>query len=117
MAAKTETPLQAVVSVICDVLCELPIDDQARALEAVRVTLGLRPVTAIARGRNALNQVRDVLEPALPIVRVQMMGDRPVVENDQMNRPGGPLVALGRQRQSRPRDQSGQARGYIRALR
>lgn len=37
-----KTPLQAVVGVLCDALCELPLDDQVRALEAVRVTLDLR---------------------------------------------------------------------------
>jgi hypothetical protein len=26
---------------MCDALCELPVDDQVRALEAIRVTLGL----------------------------------------------------------------------------
>jgi len=42
VANNTKTPLQALVSVICDCLCELPPEDQTRALEAVRVTLGLR---------------------------------------------------------------------------
>jgi hypothetical protein len=36
-----KTPLQAVVSVLCDTLCQLPLDDRSRALEAVHVTLGI----------------------------------------------------------------------------
>ena len=39
-AAKSPVPLQAVVGVICDMLADLQIDDQVRALEAVRITLG-----------------------------------------------------------------------------
>ena len=35
-------PLQAVVGVICDALADLQLDDQARAIEAVRITLGVR---------------------------------------------------------------------------
>jgi hypothetical protein len=38
-----KTPLQAVVSVVCDALCELPLEDQRRALEAVAITLGIQP--------------------------------------------------------------------------
>ena len=34
-------PLQAVVGVICDALADLQLDDQARALEAARITLGV----------------------------------------------------------------------------
>src|SRR5580704_3018492 len=37
----SKTPLQAAVVVICDCICQLPPEDQPRALEAVRVTLGL----------------------------------------------------------------------------
>jgi hypothetical protein len=40
---KSPVPLQAVVTVMCDVLAELQMDDQARALEAVRITLGIFP--------------------------------------------------------------------------
>lgn len=41
MATNEKTPLQAVVSVLCDALCELPIEDRPRALEAIHVTLGI----------------------------------------------------------------------------
>lgn len=41
--AKSPVPLQAVVAVMCDALAELQMDDQARALEAVRITLGIVP--------------------------------------------------------------------------
>lgn len=41
--SNNKTPLQAVVSVVCDALCELPFEDQRRALEAVAVTLGIQP--------------------------------------------------------------------------
>lgn len=34
-----KTPLQAVVSVICDAICELPVDDRRRALMAAHVIL------------------------------------------------------------------------------
>lgn len=41
-----KTPLQAVISVICDALCDLPVDDQKRAIEAVCITLGTVPLPA-----------------------------------------------------------------------
>lgn len=74
MTANTKTPLQAVVSVICDCLCELPPEDQTRALEAVRVTLGLRALTNTSTSKETRLQ-----RP--PTVEVQMVGDRPVVVN------------------------------------
>ena len=40
--ASVPVPLQAVVGVICDSLADLQLDDQARAIEAVRITLGVR---------------------------------------------------------------------------
>jgi hypothetical protein len=76
MIANTKTPLQAVVSVICDCLCELPPEDQARTLEAVRVTLGLRASTS-TRDRNPFQEARR----ALPTVEVQMESGQPVVIN------------------------------------
>jgi hypothetical protein len=41
MTIQEKTPLQAVVCVVCDALCDLPIEDRARALDAVHVTLGM----------------------------------------------------------------------------
>lgn len=100
-----KTPLQAVVSVICDALCELPSSDQVRAIEAVRVTLGLREPAPPAPDRNPYRGER---EP-LPRVEVQMMGDRAVVVNQgpQTDTPDRRqnLVVAGPQRTSiiRPR--------------
>lgn len=116
MATDTKTPLQAVVGVICDVLCELPPDDQARAVEAVCLTLGLRA-------------------PRLPPVQVEMMNGRPIVTSPPIERSDRALVAgVGRQRpftQLRntaarssvqrlpaardPVEQPQAARGYVRA--
>lgn len=82
MIANTKTPLQAVVSVICDCLCELPPEDQTRALEAVRVTLGLRASASIStspQDRNPFQETR--MQRPLPTVEVQMVGDRAVVVN------------------------------------
>lgn len=72
----TKTPLHSVVAVICDSLVELPAEDQLRALEAARVSLGLRaPRSAPDR-----NPYRDVIDrEPLPVVEVQMLNDRPVV--------------------------------------
>ena len=78
MAANTKTPLQAVVSVICDCLCELPPEDQTRALEAARVTLGLRTPTP-TQDQNPFQETR-MLRP-LPTVEIQMEGARAVVVN------------------------------------
>ena len=41
MKSPAPVPLQAVVGVICDALADLPLDDQARALDAARITLGV----------------------------------------------------------------------------
>lgn len=59
--ASAKTPLQDVVSTICDALADLPPDDQARALEAVRLTLGLDVPSQEARPSQALVPV---VEPA-----------------------------------------------------
>ena len=40
------TPLQAPVSVVCDALCELNVQDRQRALDAARVILGLSATPA-----------------------------------------------------------------------
>jgi len=121
MTAGAKIPLQAVVSTICEALADLPPDDQARALEAVRVTLGLdTPITQSARAsalaqEEALSQEPSAPEPlwdpalfheapaprALPTVVVEMMGDRPRVVSRQIGRPGRALVVVGPQRSQR----------------
>ena len=108
MATDTKTPLQAVVGVICDVLCELPPDDQARTVEAVCLTLGLRP-------------------PRLPPVQVEMMSGRPIVTSPPIERPDRALVAGGQTLQITRRAPSARVRsptpnpvsvrGYVRSLR
>lgn len=117
----TKTPLQAVVGVICDCLSDLPADEQSRALEAVRVTLGL----LAPRSVQDRNPYRDTItrEP-LPRVEVQMMNDRPVVVNPAIDRPGQGLVVAGPRRTTiiQPRQiprppRPLQPRGYVRALR
>ena len=126
MSTDTRTPLQAVVSVICDCLADLPASDQARALEAARVTLGLRP----PRASHDLNPYQEIsLRPALPLVEVQMMNNHPVVQNPAADLPGQRLVVAGpqrtavlRQRQLPvPAVQAGTAqaapRGYVRPVR
>jgi len=121
MAADTKTPLQAIVSVVCDTLHDLSPDDQARTLEAVRVTLGLRaPVTAPSRDPY----------PALPMVEVEMMGNGPMVVSPPANRPGQTgrsLVIINPDRRTnlrqlpRPPDPAdGEeivTRGYVRSIR
>ena len=76
MAANTKTPLQAVVGVICDCLCDLSPEDQRRALEVVRVTLGLCAAVP-TQDHNPFQKTR----VPLPTVEVQMVSDRPVVVN------------------------------------
>lgn len=97
MTTNTKTPLQAVVSVICDCLCELPPEDQTRALEAVRVTLGLR-VAAATQDHN--------------LVEVPMVSDRPLVETP----PTDPRVTVLPPRQQSAGVEQGAARspGYVR---
>ncbi len=131
MTAGAKTPLQAVVSVICEALADLPPDDQSRALEAVRITLGLGSPGAQATWEPAPAQEdptpRPMYEPSdpepepdpgprllwdpsmfeepvrrtLPTVVVQMMGDRPMVVGQQVGRPGSALVIVGPQRDQR----------------
>lgn len=105
MSTETKTPLQAVVGVICDMLCELPPDDRARAVEAVCLTLGLRA-------------------PRLPAVQVEMMSGRPIVTSPPVERPDRALVAGGTpQRRFAPRPDevlstsASAPRGYVRSLR
>jgi hypothetical protein len=83
--ANTPTALQSVVLVICDVLQGLSTADQARALEAVRVTLGI-PQPDIPFRNVGPTAPRPQLPPALttnglPMVQVRMTNDRPVVVN------------------------------------
>lgn len=120
--ASAKTPLQDVVSTICDALADLPPDDQARALEAVRLTLGLDAASQEARPSQALVPVVEptpaplsvqpsappslwepslfeeppAAPPRLPTVVVQMMGDRPMVMGQQVGR--RTLVVVGPQR-------------------
>jgi hypothetical protein len=39
--AEEKTPLQSVTTVLCDALCELPVEDRQRALDIVILTLGI----------------------------------------------------------------------------
>ena len=134
MAPSTKTPLQSVVGVICDCLTDLSADDQARALEAVRVTLGLRVLVAQTPKRLPS-------ERALPLVQVEMVNDRPMVVGQPMDdqpQPGRNLVVItpggaGIPRQPRalrdasarqaprqlpaPIERATPARGYVRSLR
>jgi hypothetical protein len=91
MAADTKTPLQAVVCVICDCLADLSADEQLRALEAARLTLGLRATSQSTMGRTL---PRSPLAP----VRVEMVNDRPVVVDqpteDQAPQRGRSLVVV-----------------------
>ncbi len=133
MAANTKTPLQAVVSVICDCLCELPPEEQARALEAARVTLGLRAPPPTPQDRNPFQETR-MSRP--PTVEVQMEGNRAVVVNPSTDtEPAAPapsrqVVAgprrvtllqprqtLPQQRQLQELSDSAPARGYVRSRR
>lgn len=139
-ASTTKTPLQAVVSVICDCLLELPVDDQARALEAVRITLGLgapvaQPSSLLDRALPVVRGARQTPGTrALPMVRIEMMNDRPVVVGQGLEeRAGGafasvkqitPLRQLPPQGAARDRNALEDAlavlaprRGYVRLLR
>ena len=111
----TKTPLQAAVMVICDCLCQLPPEDQSRALEAVRVTLGMKPFkdSAPPQGYQAplpYEPPEGAPEPRqpweeppvrrqgpLPTVVVQMVNGRPVIANQQAGRTGPALVVVGQQ--------------------
>jgi hypothetical protein len=67
VATNDKTPLQAVVSVLCDALCELPLEDQQRALEAVAITLGIQPRPSslpAALSRNVIDEITTALTPA-----------------------------------------------------
>jgi hypothetical protein len=138
MPTEPKTPLQAVVAVICDCLCDLPPEDQARALEAARVTLGLRSPGQAARQagvsptlpsqRPAQDWEAQAPRLPLPMVRVEMMNDRPVVIDrpaGQSNRVRSLVVVNPRQLQplrqlpSPRRDAVAQvpASGYVRSIR
>jgi len=131
MTARAKIPLQDVVGSICDALADLPPDDQARALEAVRLTLGLGDPVARPTWETAPPQEAPAARPwepapqepqegpaprplwgpsllqeaparrPLPTVVVQMMGDRPMVVGQQVGRPGRSLVVVGPQRDQR----------------
>ncbi len=133
-STNTKTPLQGVVGVICDCLVDLTPDDQLRALEAARVTLGLRATTQSTTGRTPPR-------PVLPVVRVEMVNDRPLVvdQPQDLTQPQpdrGLVIALpgttpprrvreGRDASARqparqlpgPAARSTPARGYVRSLR
>jgi len=104
------TPAQRVARTICGALADLPAADQARALEAVRVALGLNP-EGLPRARQSTAQERG---PQLPMVRVQMMGGSPRVVSDT-DPPGAPLVVISRTpRPPRALQATTAARGFVR---
>lgn len=127
MATNTKTPLHSVVSVMCDLLAELSPEEQTRALEAARVSLGLRTPRAVPD----MNPYPDGAQrPALPLVEIQMMGDRPVVVNEPAAQTANRLVIAGPRRTAvmqprqlpAPREprgpaQDSAARGYVRTIR
>ena len=92
-----KTPLQAVVSVICDALCDLPRADQSRALEAVAITLGLRqaakqlPSSGVDLSDEDDDTYRFGSAPPVrpPMVQVTMMSGLPV-----RGRPGQAFVSV-----------------------
>jgi hypothetical protein len=131
-----KTPLHAVVSVICDCLSSLSADDQTRALEAARVSLGLQPVVPPPPPRRARAQPAPVPTgyqevpalPALPVVQVEMMSGAPMVLNQPLQRQGRATVLIGPQQSGRPLRQltawqvptlpeSAQSGGYVRTAR
>jgi len=81
---KSPVPLQAVVTVMCDVLAELQMDDQARALEAVRITLGIFPRHRVGLApetsgpRSAFERMSEIRE--LPLANAGVRG----AEDSQM---------------------------------
>ncbi len=119
MTTSSKTPLHAVVSVICDCLSDLTADDQARALEAARVTLGLKAPVA----RDPDRSFQEVSRAALPTVQVEMMGGAPMVVGTSMSRPDRTLLVLGsrqgplRQLPAPSQGNTAQARGYVRPMR
>lgn len=68
-AEKSPVPLQAVVSVICDALADLQPVDQARALEAVRITLGVSQAAPTAPSVPASVASVDALELVSEVCR------------------------------------------------
>jgi hypothetical protein len=102
MSAKT--PLQAVVSVICDVLCELPSDDQKRAIAAVCMTLGTTPsshpiVKQLAEFFESLRPTQldalmQMLDMSQKVVIVELAGQVLPPQNPTDARSPGPCVAV-----------------------
>lgn len=105
MSTEIKTPLQSIVSVICDALSDLTPVDQSRALDAVHVTLGLPDAAATRRGRDPVTYTpaiydldQDPIPPQPPIVQVQMMGGQPLVMNPALpDRGRRGLVVIGPQ--------------------
>jgi hypothetical protein len=64
MAVDEKTPLQSVTGVLCDALCELPLEDRQRALDIVILTLGIdRPsVDRAARQQGVLRLFRQLID-------------------------------------------------------
>jgi hypothetical protein len=110
-------------------LHDLAPDEQARALEGVRVTLGLRaPIAHVPRWPHdpavIVEEEADPPRPPPPMVRVQMIGDRPVVMGQTAERPGQGIVVVGRapsRRAQLPRgggdSEQPVQRGYVRPSR
>lgn len=94
LTTETESadPVDGIVLVICDVLHDLSPADKIRALETVRMTLGL-PLPVVHHTR------REVPTGPLPMVQVRMVGGTPQVVDGQ--RPDQALI--GRAPQPRPR--------------
>ena len=124
--SSTKTALQVVVSVICDCLCDLSPEDQARALEAAAVTLGVarsRSSTATTRGRPATDWGSPA--PRLPTVQVEMLNNSPVVVNRATDAPvqRNSVVMEDPRRRSAlrqlppPTERSAPSRGYVRGRR
>lgn len=110
-----KTPLQVVVTAICDAVADLPSADQERALEASRVALGLDRVPR--RMQLASMEQR----PQLPMIQVQMMGGQPRVVSATDPPGSSSLVVVSRARRTQPA-LSGVApiappRGYVRDVR
>jgi hypothetical protein len=121
----TKTTLQTAVTVICDCICQLPPEDQGRALEAVCITLGLdRRSAPTAQPSSQPVIVWEEAPARLPLVEVQMVNGIPMVAGQQGNQPGRRLVTAGPQRDQRRQllalraptepTQTGRSRGYVR---
>jgi len=83
-----KTPLQSVTTVLCDALCELPVEDRQRALDIVILTLGIdRPSTKRFATQRAIIQMFGdlftsmrtdqlaVISPVLDETQMQLLGN------------------------------------------